>query len=155
MNTTAKGFSTSRPREEKPIHTRALVDKIKHRKPDRLEEDLSPESSYLNQNVGSEVMEKDFRKTYIAQSKVLIIKLVNLDENGEELEILRESIRDANFVEVLEGKENILGKDPELKEHIEVMQDVTNQILTVKSNDLASVKKKVLENNLLEKTLEM
>ena len=93
--------------------------------------------------------------TYLATSEVVLLKVVAMAENKVNLESLREELTLANYVSELDRNAGKFLRDPVLKDHSRAMQVITNDIMTIKPNQLPSLKRKIINSGIIDKTREL
>jgi len=94
-------------------------------------------------------------RNYIARSEVVLLKIVNLNEDKTDLQILREDLQSSNYLEDLDKNKKKFKSNSKLGQHTRSMQVIADRLMAIEPRQIPELKKKVIESGILETTREL
>lgn len=97
----------------------------------------------------------DETDSYLARSEVLLLRILNMPDNPESLEMLRQQLKQSNFIRKIKQDRWMFSGNPKLQEHAREMLIIAERVMKIDYNQINHLKRKVIESGILQKTREL
>ncbi len=93
--------------------------------------------------------------TYLSRCEVVLLRFLNMENTPSALRQLRSDIKNSGFMEELKQSRWMFSDNPEIQKHIDAMIIITDRIMTIDANQIQSLKRKIVESGILERTRQL